>query len=524
MKSSKGQNTKQYKTIIIGAGASGLYCACSLSKAAMPALILERTNKPGTKLLMAGGGQCNVTHGGSIKDFVSHYGKNGKKIRGVLQKHNNLELHRFFESLSIHLVEREDGKIFPASMRGRDILDALLAEISRKGVETKYNAKVVEIIASQERGDLSKANASETSNAANASAYETTNSPKDGAYETTNLPKDSACETTNLPNDRACEGTNLPNVESVVRGTVSANAEIRLGANNSPNVEICRNEEKGQGADDLPNVEICRKTNLRFTVKTQDDRFSCDNLVIATGGCSYPTTGSDGQMFEILRRDLNVEIAKPSPALTSVKAEKYPYEQLTGIGFKEVSLKITTGKEVYNCQGDLLFAGQKLSGPVILNNSRYMEVGSILQINYISPTTGPEAIARFKAEFPGNGKSPQTYVGENFNLPKRFVQKIVDDLNIGQRKVSHLTGAEMKALAVALTEAPLKISSLSGFKEAMVTRGGVALSQIKFPKMESATFKGLYFIGEAVDIDGDTGGYNLQFAYSSARAAADNIE
>ena len=327
-----------------------------------------------------------------------------------------------------------------------------------------------------------------------------------------------------MPNDRACEGTNLPNVESVVRGTVSANAEIRLGANNSPNVEICRNEEKGQGADDLPNVEICRKTNLRFTVKTQDDRFSCDNLVIATGGCSYPTTGSDGQMFEILRRDLNVEIAKPSPALTSVKAEKYPYEQLTGIGFKEVSLKITTGKEVYNCQGDLLFAGQKLSGPVILNNSRYMEVGSILQINYISPTTGPEAIARFKAEFPGNGKSPQTYVGENFNLPKRFVQKIVDDLNIGQRKVSHLTGAEMKALAVALTEAPLKISSLSGFKEAMVTRGGVALSQIKFPKMESATFKGLYFIGEAVDIDGDTGGYNLQFAYSSARAAADNIE
>ena len=113
---------KKYKTVIIGAGASGLYCASALNDC----VVLEKTKRPGTKLLMAGSGQCNVTHGGSIKDFFEHYGSHGKKIRSVLQRHNNIELCKYLETLGIPLTEREDGKVFPKSMDAHDVLHGLL--------------------------------------------------------------------------------------------------------------------------------------------------------------------------------------------------------------------------------------------------------------------------------------------------------------------------------------------------------------------------------------------------------------
>ena len=122
-----------YNTVIVGAGASGLYCACALEPAdAGSAIILEKTKKAGSKLLMSGSGQCNITHGGTIKDFISHYGNNGRKIRGVLQKYNNLDLCDFIEGMGVMLAEREDGKVFPVSMSSNDVLRALLQKIKDK--------------------------------------------------------------------------------------------------------------------------------------------------------------------------------------------------------------------------------------------------------------------------------------------------------------------------------------------------------------------------------------------------------
>ena len=103
-----------YDCIIIGAGAASLFCSSSAGLS-VKGLILEKTKRPGTKLLMSGNGQCNITHSGSIKEFIQCYGKNGSKIRKCLYKYNNESLIAFLEDNGVKTVTRSDGKVFPAS-------------------------------------------------------------------------------------------------------------------------------------------------------------------------------------------------------------------------------------------------------------------------------------------------------------------------------------------------------------------------------------------------------------------------
>ena len=133
-----------YDCIIVGAGASGLFAGARFDTAAggqptkhRPAgLILEKTGRAGTKLLMSGGGQCNITHGGSIKDFIDRYGKKGGRIRSCLYKHNNLELISFLEKNGIPTVtQEEDGRVFPASRKAQDIRDLLVRKSQENGFE-----------------------------------------------------------------------------------------------------------------------------------------------------------------------------------------------------------------------------------------------------------------------------------------------------------------------------------------------------------------------------------------------------
>lgn len=426
---------KHYDTIITGAGPAGLYCACALAALqsenadeAKSILVLEKKARPGRKLLMSGAGQCNITHAGSIKDFLSHYGDSGKLIRSVLQKHSNLALMSYIESLGVPLTEREDGKVFPLSLSARDVLACLLAEAARRGVEIVYGAPLTQI--------------------------EVTS----GGYEV--------------------------QVGETTRTVVSTDASEQAAT-------------------------------------AGGRQYSCRKLVIAAGGCSYPGTGSDGSIFGVLERDLGLEIVEPVPALTSVYVENYPYSDLTGLSFNDAALAITNaGEPVRTARGDLLFTRKNLSGPLIINNSRYMRPGTVLSINFLAPAGGPETAARFKRDFPGNGKSPQTYMSDDLHLPKRFAQQTAQALSISDSKVSRLGGAQINQLAAALTAAQFTVSGLASFKEAMVTKGGVSLDEIDLRTMAAKRFDGLYFAGEVIDIDGDTGGYNLQFAYSSACAAA----
>ncbi len=410
---------------IVGAGAAGLMCAAALKEAGGRAVILEGSGRAGVKLLMAGNGQCNLTHGGSARDFVLHYGDNGRYFRGILQKYNNIRFCRFMESLGISVTEREDGKIFPSSMNGRDVMKALLNEASENGIDIVYNAKATGIRRMESGG------------------Y-----PKEG------------------------------------------------------------------------------ELSQSYALTTEKGIFVCRKLVIATGGCSYPSTGSDGKMFDILARDLGIEIIPPAPALTPVYVKDYAFGDLSGMSFKNVRMTVqksgSNGKD-FTTFGDLLFAERKLSGPVILDNARRMAAGGSFQIGFLGRMTGAECAARMKRDFPGSGRAPQSYMSEELGLPHRFSQRIAEMLGISGNKVSQLSGAQINRLADTLTAHKFMIRRLGGFEEAMATCGGVALAQIKPQNMSLPAEPGLYVIGEAVDMDGDTGGYNLQFAFSSANAAADDI-
>ena len=130
----------KYEQIIIGAGAAGLYyaahCPCKNG------LILEKMPSPGQKLLLSGSGQCNLTHGGSIKDFISHYGEQGPRIRSALYRGNNLLLMKFFTENGIPLTERSDGKVFPRSMDASKVLELLLSLSRKNGWELKTDCPV----------------------------------------------------------------------------------------------------------------------------------------------------------------------------------------------------------------------------------------------------------------------------------------------------------------------------------------------------------------------------------------------
>ncbi|MBS6206790.1 MAG: NAD(P)/FAD-dependent oxidoreductase [Firmicutes bacterium] len=391
-----------YENIIAGAGAAGLYCGCVLGG---DTLILEKTSRPGRKLLASGSGQCNVTHGGSIKDFIEHYGPHGRNIRGVLQRYSNLRLVAFFEELEVPLCERENGKIFPSSMKSMDVLQALLRKIEEQSVELNCDSPVVKITP--------------------------------------------------------------PSAES------------------SP--------DKSSAAE-IPGESIGDRRTELFTVETPGRAFSCRNLIIATGGCSYPKTGSDGKMFDVLRGDLGIEIVKPSPALTPVYSFTLNF----------LAPAPPAAHDPAGTPGTSAAASNPAGTPA-------------------PPISGPEAAARFKRNFPGSSKSPQSYMCEELGLPKRFAQKIAEELGISKNKVSQLSGSQIQKLAEALTAASFTVSGLAGFSEAMVTKGGVSLAEVDMTRMAAKKYVGLYFIGEALDVDGDTGGYNLQFAFSSAWAAAEDI-
>ena len=409
---------KIYDTIIVGAGAAGLYCAARMTSGS--ALLLEKTDRTGTKLLMSGAGQCNLTHGGNIKDFLTCYGEKGSRIRTCLYGHNNIAVCDFFASLNVPTTEREDGKIFPSSMDAHEVRDALLTAAKKNGVRIQTGADVTSIRVSDE---------------------------------------DSSGE------------------------------------------------------------------NRIYRVFAMDGNYwDCRNLVIAAGGCSYPTSGSDGSVFPILEKDLQVEIVPPVPALTPVFVENYPFTELSGISFHNAEVTIDPGtKGSRRVYGDLLLTHRNLSGPVILNYSRYMKTGTRLAVNYVFPHTADTVLARMKKESHANSRTIEHWLADTYSLPKRFCEVAAVRAGISGRKVSTLSGGEMKNLSEGLTADAFVISGLGSFRQAMVTAGGVALSEISLKTMESKKHPGLYFIGEVTDIDGDTGGYNLQFAFASAAAAAKAI-
>jgi predicted Rossmann fold flavoprotein len=262
-----------------------------------------------------------------------------------------------------------------------------------------------------------------------------------------------------------------------------------------------------------------------FLIRTGLKSFRADNVVIATGGITYPQTGSTGDGLRFAK-SLGHRVTEVGPALTAAIIRDYAFPTLAGISFTEVPISlIRAGQKVRQHSGDLLLTHKGLSGPGILDFSRYIRSGDTLQVSFLPGIDRQQAEKILIAGSRAAGSRQLKKILAAFDLPDRFSRKLLELAGIEQDQTgARLTRERRSAILGLLTGYPFIVSRLGGISEAMVTRGGVALDEVNSKTMESRIVPGLFFVGEVLDIDGDTGGYNLQAAFSTAALAAKQVK
>lgn len=398
--------------LIIGAGPAGLMAGPLCSAGGLKTCILEKNGSAGRKLLISGSGRCNMTHAGTPDDFLTRYGEGGRFTRPALKNFSSRALRDFFLQKGLETVELENGKIFPVTMKSRDVLGVLLDECSGTGTAIRYS---------------------------------------------------------------------------------------------EPVLKISRRED-------------------RFQVSTSRGDYSAAVILIATGGMSYASTGSTGDGYGYAEK-LGLRVTETRPALVSLIMRDFPFSACAGISIPGAELSISReGKKIRTGSGDVLFTHRGLSGPGILDLSRYVYPGDVLAVRLV-PFRDPSAFEKKMArELSLEGKKLLKNSMASYGIPERLAEALMAHAGIsGDTRCSQAGRETRKALADLLCELPFTVEKTAGYDDAMATTGGISRDEIQKNTMQSKIVPGLFFAGEVIDVDGDTGGYNLQFAFSSGVLAGMNM-
>lgn len=374
-------------------------------------ILLEKNSRPGKKLLIAGSGRCNITHTGNVNDFFYHYGDHYRFLKTALLEYSNQDLLDFFHQSGLQTIIDKNGKVFPQSESGSDVLKVLLKNISLKPIEIRTHSK----------------------------------------------------------------------------------------------------------------VESIEKVSEGFLIRTTDSLFLSDYLIIATGGKSYPGTGSTGDGYHFAEK-LGHTIITPTPALTPVFIKDYSFSELAGVSLDKVKISLYRNqKKIKEHSGDIGFTHNGLSGPGILDFSRFISDNDILKVNFTGEN--PEVFRKkfIEAVAVSGKKTLLTYL-KQYLLPKSLIKELLFQLKIDTELNLAMTDKKTRDhLVDYFCEYTFMIDKKGGYSVAMVTAGGDSLDEVEPEKMQSSLVENLYFVGEVLDIDGDTGGYNLQAAFSTAYLAAKSI-
>ena len=402
-------SSKRYRLVIIGGGPAGLMAGIEAAYMGMEVIVLEKNDRPGKKLLATGGGQCNLTHHLPVKKMMGYYHEKGHYAGKALRQYPPKTLMEWFEHVGVELETTQEGKVFPASRKAVDVLQALVSELNRLGIMLQ-------------------------------------------------------CETTVL--------------------------------------------------------QVIRQDNV-FKVVTNRQRIDAEYLLIATGGASYPSLGTTGDGYRLAER-LGHRIKTPRPALAAAIIDSYSMAELAGITIKDAHLTHwRDGSKKSVLRDDLLITHEGLSGPVILNHSRNFMHGDILSLNFMAPMAPEQWSASLTNQASVAGKVRVGSLINRENLPRRLVDHILDKAEIGYGQTCAVLSREQRRrLVKMLTAYPFFIQQVKGFDDAMVTAGGVSTNEVNGSTMASRLIPDLYFAGEVLDVDGMTGGFNLQYAFSSGVAAA----
>ena len=257
-------------------------------------------------------------------------------------------------------------------------------------------------------------------------------------------------------------------------------------------------------------------------VETEEKGFiKADECVIATGGLSYPSTGSTGDGYEFAE-SLGHTLTPTYPSLVGLKTKEAFVKEMEGLSLKNIVLKCQIdGKEKFKDQGEMLFTHNGVSGPLILTVSalfsKSVAEGKKMQLVLdLKPALSEEMLdARIVRDFSANSnKAVKNILGAL--VPASMVNVILRLSGIdGEKKANSITAKERRALLKTVKEFSLEVTKTGDFSEAVVTKGGVNVREINPRTMESLKCKGVYFAGEVMDVDALTGGYNLQIAWST---------
>lgn len=260
-------------------------------------------------------------------------------------------------------------------------------------------------------------------------------------------------------------------------------------------------------------VETCdRRAEGGFALATENDRFTCDKLVVATGGKSIPKIGASGYGY-FLADHFGLNVLPTRPALVPLTFEGKQKEELAALSGVSVQAAVSIGKTKFI--EALLFTHRGLSGPVILQISSFWQDGQSITIDLAH---GASAFETLRAARQSNGKQEVQTVLATL-LPKRLVAAILKDTGISGR-VGDCSDKILRIIDQRVHAWTVMPAGTEGYRTAEVTGGGVDTSEISSKTMEARNVPGLYFIGEVLDVTGHLGGYNFQWAWSSAMACA----
>ena len=406
--------TTQDRIVVAGAGAAGMMAAITVARAGGQVTLVEPNEKVGRKLYITGKGRCNVTNASDVQAVMANIPRNGKFLYSALSRFTPKDTMEFFTALGVPLKTERGNRVFPASDKAADIIDALFFELRRLGVELLHD-RVTDLVI----------------------------------------------------RDESIAGVTL--------------------------------EHMGE--------------------------YDCKAAVLATGGASYPRTGSTGDGYR-LAESAGHTIVPVHGSLVPLVSEDLDCGRLQGLSLRNVELKVKNRKNkvVYREQGEMLFTHFGLSGPLVLSASAHLDFDRDSYTAHIDlkPALDEEKLdARLLRDFAD--RANQDYANALGGLvPRSMIPVLIDRTDIpGNTKVRDIRKEQRRRLLETLKDFRVELSGTRPVEEAIITAGGVKVGQVDPKTMESKLVHGLYFAGELLDVDAYTGGFNLQIAWATGRAAGE---
>ncbi len=291
--------------------------------------------------------------------------------------------------------------------------------------------------------------------------------------------------------------------------------------------------------DEVTWIQTDSEGKVKAVVSSDSGITDVDAVIVCTGGLSYPSTGSTGTGHKIAR-ELGHKVTKMTPSLVPFETKEEWVKELQGLSLKNVEIRLEQipcgdaakpkkKKYVYEGFGEMLFTHFGVSGPLILTSSCYYEEADkkgnpySYQIHLdLKPALTQEQLdKRLQREFDVS-RNRQFKNSLNGLFPSKLIPVMIELSGIDpEKQLNSITKAERLGFVSLIKDVRMTVTGLRGFNEAIITRGGIATSEINPSTMESKKVKGLYFAGEVIDVDAQTGGFNLQIAWSTGHLAGE---